>query len=550
MIEDERKLIDFFDRQSEKPGVDNVFADLFVKMDELVEDEGEGAMAEAFLHPEAFGEGLDDEDVTSVLEMDEDDRFANFTPFIKLHADPHEVYLQMMASGGIAEEEELRELESVREARIQRVKALPDHAWIIEPILPDIIKEFIVSYVVNDRDITRFTKLARSNSILGLSDFLPRALEDWKDKAIFQRMAVTPPDEMLNYFEYYISLLIGIDNIEDIRTVEQVLIDSDPCFPKYEMELWRRISIVVNDRKDIDRLFDSASRFIDYLISLEGLIKIRDEAADIIQEYFVGLHNSGKIEKYSAFLQHCNELKEDNQRIGEVLCENYAYLVNAKLYIDRNADVRTEWIKTIELLQRYENPLEMCKSAMKTAHDYMVTLVQRDELDLLRELTKAVEGVYENQCIAEIADIVALCNANIYSIYYEKNKKLLTDEYERVRKIFADFPNSMHVRAAVLAVWRIAYLDSSTYRKVPDKVIGEARTWAKSYPTEIEFPEGYFGLLLARLEYAQEHDQRNEQRRLFREMKSIAERTDYSEYNEENKLLASIKTLQQVYGYQ
>ena len=61
----------------------------------------------------------------------------------------------------------------------------------------------------------------------------------------------------------------------------------------------------------------------------------------------------------------------------------------------------------------------------------------------------------------------------------------------------------MHVRAAVLTVWRIAYLDSSTYRKVPDKVLGDARTWANSYPTEIEFPEGYFGLLLARLEYAQ-----------------------------------------------
>jgi hypothetical protein len=108
----------------------------------------------------------------------------------------------------------------------------------------------------------------------------------------------------------------------------------------------------------------------------------------------------------------------------------------------------------------------------------------------------------------------------------------------------------MHVRAAVLTVWRIAYLDSSTYRKVPDKVLGDARTWAKSYPTEIEFPEGYFGLLLARLEYAQAHDQRNEQRRLFREMKAVAERTDYSEYNEDSDMLATINTLQQVYGYQ
>lgn len=549
LLEDEQMLIEFLDRESEKPGADNIFADLFVRMDELVEDDSEDSLAEVFLHPGTFSGRLDEEDVTPVLEMDEDDRFAHFTPYIKLYADPREVYLQMMANVGIAEEEELRELECVREERIERVKALPDHAWIIEPIFPDIIKEFIVSYVVNDRDITRFTKLARSNSILGLSDFLTRALEDWKDKTIFQRMAVTPPDEMLNYFEYYISLLIRIDKIEDIRTVEQALIDSDPCFPKYEMELWRRISIVLNERENTDRLFDSASRFIDYLNSLEGLVKIRDEAADIIQEYAVGLHNAGEIEKYSSFLQLCNELKEDNQRIGEVLCENYAYLVNARLYRDRNADVEKEWIKTVELLQRYENPLELCKTAMKTAHDYMVTLIQRNELDLLRQLTKAVEEVYENQHIVEIADIVALCNANIYSIHYAKTKELLTEEYEKVRKIYADFPGPMHVRAAVLTLWRIAYLDSSFYRKVPDKVLRDARTWAELYPTEIEFPEGYFGLLLARLEYAQAHDQKNEQRRLFREMKSVAERTDYSDYNEDSDLLASIKTLQQVYGY-
>lgn len=55
------------------------------------------------------------------------------------------------------------------------------------------------------------------------------------------------------------------------------------------------------------------------------MVKVRDEAADIIQEYSVGLLNAGEIEKYRAFLQLCNELKEDNQRIGEVLCENYAY---------------------------------------------------------------------------------------------------------------------------------------------------------------------------------------------------------------------------------
>jgi len=96
---------------------------------------------------------------------------------------------------------------------------------------------------------------------------------------------------------------------------------------------------------------------------------------------------------------------------------------------------------------------------------------------------------------------------------------------------------------------RVAYLDTSSYRKVPDSLLSQAKEWSLQYPDEIEFPEGYFGLLLARLEYAQANDQRNEQRRIFREMKAVAQRTDYSEYNEANELQETVDMLARIYGY-
>ena len=84
---------------------------------------------------------------------------------------------------------------------------------------------------------------------------------------------------------------------------------------------------------------------------------------------------------------------------------------------------------------------------------------------------------------------------------------------------------------------------------MPDNLLNQAKEWSLQYPDDIEFPEGYFGLLMARLEYAQAHDQRNEQRRLFREMKTVAQRTDYSEYGETNDMEQSINMLECIYGY-
>lgn len=107
----------------------------------------------------------------------------------------------------------------------------------------------------------------------------------------------------------------------------------------------------------------------------------------------------------------------------------------------------------------------------------------------------------------------------------------------------------MNIRAAFVSVSNLVFSQTSDYRRVPDGIINNAKAWSIQYPGEIEFQEGYFGLLLSRLEYAQAQNLKNEQRRVFKEMKSVAERADYSEYGEQNQLLDTIRLLQQIYGY-
>ena len=144
---------------------------------------------------------------------------------------------------------------------------------------------------------------------------------------------------------------------------------------------------------------------------------------------------------------------------------------------------------------------------------------------------------------------MALCAANIYSIALQRKGHPQQEDYVKITQYLSDYPNSRKIRTAYIVVSDQMYALTSDYKRVPDKLIQTAIDWAKLYPKDIEFQEGLFGLLLSRLQYAQAHDQRKEQRRLFREMKTISEKVDYSEYQQPNELMETIRLLQDRFGY-
>lgn len=96
----------------------------------------------------------------------------------------------MLVNAGIATPEEEKRAQELHEAEEKRYAAMPRTGWIIEPVFPDIIKEYIVSYAINERDIERFARLARANSVMELSHFIARALEDWPDNRKLQKLVL------------------------------------------------------------------------------------------------------------------------------------------------------------------------------------------------------------------------------------------------------------------------------------------------------------------------------------------------------------------------
>lgn len=404
--------------------------------------------------------------------------------------------------------------------------------------------------VVNVRDAERFAKLVKSNSVMGFAKFISLALDDWPESDVFQKIAITPPDEELNDSEYYLGLMSRISAIKDIAAVEDVLLEREPIFQRYELELWRRIAIVLTDRGDIRRLYNSGLKYIRFLKEISEKVTIRDEAVDAIEAYCVGLHNAEAVDEYGAFLKKCGELTQllaDNKRIAVICCQNYGRLMHLRLYKNVNAEIQEEWNAIVEILKQCNYDEDVYKNVLDAVEEYFRTLVQRKKEDKLFELERFMAQVYEENGRCEAAEVAALCLANLYNS--GGHRKITPDEYETIKKYLQKFPESMHIRAAFIIASEAIYSPSAEYKRVPDKIINKAKQWSEQYPKKIEFQEAYFGLLFSRLKYAQAQDMRNEQRRVYREMKTVAERANYSEYNESNQLMESVDILHRVFGY-
>lgn len=281
---------------------------------------------------------------------------------------------------------------------------------------------------------------------------------------------------------------------------------------------------------------------MNYNPTLDCLVIGSDEVFNCIQKN----SNVG----YALFLEKCKDLVrllDGNRRIAMCCCQNYGRLMHLQLYENQATEIQQEWNSIVEILKQCNYDEDICKTAVSAANEYFHTLIQRKKDDELAKLEDSMDQVHQESGLCEAAEIAALCLANLYKSGGQR--KITPEIYEKVKKYLRNFPESMRIRAAFIITSEAIYSQSAEYKRVPDRIINDANKWSMQYPSEIEFQEGYFGLLFSRLKYAQEQDMRNEQRRVFREMKKVAGRANYSEYNEHNQLMDTVEMLQIMFGY-
>lgn len=568
--EDCDRLSAFLDEQDRSPGTQSIFSDLFVQQDELESfDSEDGFLFRIHNQLSQSGappltEGLDPdedpipaEDLSEKKPISQDEKFAFLAPYIKVDADPEEFYLCLLKGAGCLSKEESQRLAKLREERIRKEAELPDYAWVIAPAFPDIIREYLILHVLKPRETVPFTRLARANSVYSLGQFLTRAIEDWPEEPLFQKMLETPPKDILDYFEFYIPWLTNAREISDFSPVENILLQGEATLPfaKYEMELWGRVAIVLTERENWDRLLDSAERFVQYISNAYDHPKVQERAAEILEAYAVGLHNAEEAGKLAQFLDKCDALSRDHSnmpRLALFCCDNRARLIHLRRYLNCEEAIGQDWASVADCLASHLEDRDVCLRGIEAAKEYFTTL-QRNRADIYQpacEIAALLERVYARHPVREAAEQLAVVTANLYMYTLQRTQAHSEELFQKLQQIYKRFSGSKRVRSAYASVCGKMYAarENRTH-DVPDKLMGKLKKWSAQYPDDIEFQEALFDVTLYHLTYAQERGLRTEELRAFRELERIAKTANYSEYEEENTLLPWVEQIRQLFKY-
>lgn len=362
-------------------------------------------------------------------------------------------------------------------------------------------------------------------------------------------MIIIPPNEVLNYSEYYFAILTNLRSIEDLNLIEKNILNVEHIFIYHELEIWNRISIVLSEHNNLDALVKSAHNFLDYLKQISKIVKEFRNIAGIIDSYCIVLHNSLAVKELFNFLYKCLSLKPlyDYCDIKLSLCNNIARLINLKLYKNINDNIFIEWSTLMDILNDSKYDKEICQIIASISNDYYLNILQRRDYKSLKKLDKIMSKIYDEHKIREAAETSSLCIVDLMITHHINGNYLKL--YNKIEDYYKEFPNSLILGKAFICASDFVYSKKATLVLVPNSIVNIANKMSLEYPDEIEFQDGYFGLLRSKLFYEHAHHLKKQMKETIKDMERVARRANYREYNEDNRMVKSLNALKQLINF-
>lgn len=442
--------------------------------------------------------------------------------------------------------------------------------YIIEPLYPDLIREFIVYHYTDDFEIEKFTKTARSQSIIEFSPFLTHALEDFPDSQFFSKMLIIKPNDDREYFEYYLSLTINVSCIPNFDYVIEVMTNSSPQvmkdFGEYEMLLWRQIALVLGHRllngNKASEFFNYAKKFLEYLNKKWQFEKIRRLSLEILEFWFQGLYNAGKTDIANEYLALLTDfinkiLTEENEKIlkqeSTIICaechEKMLILNGRKKYFDKCKD-------NIKAIQRYSNMFPKDKNILNSyvlAVSNYVTAISLDyEQQLMIESIDLLETAYKETKRIEFTEKLAIIYTNLYTSRLKilsQNEEFISEEDEDLRKYKTLFgklkqqysENETIIECDISIESNFLYCKSMFFQdiKIPDNLIENCIKYKNKWVNNIEIAESLGRLLYIKICLMYKNKEKDDTiNKYIKELNKLANETEslYNEYNLPNEI--------------
>ena len=340
-----------------------------------------------------------------------------------------------------------------------------DEYFTIEPEYPELLREYIVYYYIQEAELKQFTKVIRRIDIGRLQSvsFLNHAIEDFPDEIFFQKLLTVRPD---NIHEHYVLMktLILIDHknwfksLDDIKTV---LLESE--YTAYvetdcEVYMWGMLAECLSFLEDSQRLLKYGMEFFDYL-NVHWDTPAISYTIPVIRAYSVGFFVLDDLEsliKYTEKMDCFAETAAKYRRADKFVQSSklFVHYALSKMYFYRHDTKRFE--------QEFSIMQPIGKRYMK---DGYISYIYSDVLwmqiglwsfqkeishsEVIHDVTIDFENIYANQQSEHIAVMLSRAYGIEYTKYWssqKKGQKKIFKKYKGIVKQLLDtYPDNQDI---------------------------------------------------------------------------------------------------------
>lgn len=437
--------------------------------------------------------------------------------------------------------------------------------YIIEPLYPDIIREFIVLYYIGETESKMFAQTARYVSIVQLSMFLAHALDDFPKNKQFVEMLMAEPNEDCEYFDYFLGLIMHMLDLQDydyiinnlLNTSQQVTED----FGIYELYTWLKLAEVQSYKLykkeiSVDDYMKRANKFTDFINKKFNLPNVKEHSLDIFEIWFEGLYNNEKTKQADEYLisikNIINKIPEDYDffaNAATVYCECYQKM----LILHARKNDYNSCKKDIEIIEEYLNILpndeDIYNSYIKTVSDYILKLCKSQEFNRIKEFLSKLKDLYEHYNDVKIAECLSIIYANFFSLRInecieadddlDENDKILKQYKIEIETLLNKYPDNEHIVESFVSIKSNLLMALCLHEhevRIDDKLLQTIREYYNKWKNNIDIIEGLGKLIYIKALSLISQEKTNQVKTLIKQLENIEieSRPIYKEYISSN----------------
>ena len=375
--------------------------------------------------------------------------------------------------------------------------------------------------------------MARDQTILEFSLFLTHAIKDFPDTDCFKTMAFLPPKDT-DRFGYYITLLSSLRVEDNLCSAIDVLMTSPVSdnFGIWESELWRRIAIILTEQDELDALFGTGCQYFDFVEQRLDNQTIIEAVPDVIEAFFVGLHNAEKVSNFAKLAERLTKITESISQDGYLATSCIEAYQRLAIHYARANDlkgVRGSWKIMVLYTNRFPGNVDNGRIVSEIAEQLCDWYLERGAVGRVARIINEIRTLYYECKTTEIAEVLAVLEANAYFRYKKgEDDSINIDEKMMSSKncvslLYETHHESERVILAYSSILADIFMDQAYFQSpVTIEDCERFRDWKSKCPNyKLEMSEHYCRVLFARYSYLRGIGEESKARSILNEMRGI-----------------------------